>query len=236
MSMLDPNTLPDIKIKPGIYGSIEIKEDGPYIFLSHSGDTWHQFNTKNQRELYEQWSTYDLAYGDVLISGFGFGHMAAWLANKPEVTSVTVVEISQDVIDVFSQSNILSDKVTIIIGDMNTIKFDKHYNCVILDHISNDLKPQEFYKSLVAISKNISHDLFWFWSIEMFYLRYFYNILLRDLYVTIISFKPFDFSIKWEELRKYLNVSTIPSLPKKKIDSYIKSYFLRHLTIREQRQ
>jgi hypothetical protein len=234
--MLDPKTLPDVQIRLGTYGSVEIKKENRYIYLNHSGETWHQFNIQNQRELHEQWSTYDLAYGDVLISGFGFGHMAQWLANKSEVSSVTVIEISQDVIDAFMESNQLNNKVRIIIGDANTLKLDKHYDCVILDHISNIIKPQDFYKDLCSISKNISHDLFWFWSIEMFYLRYFYDIRIRDMYITPIDFEPFDFSTKWEELRNYLNVPTIPFLSKDKIDSYVNSYFLRHLLQKKQHQ
>lgn len=227
--MLDPITLPSINIKPGVYDSIEIKKLGKYIYLKHSGKDWHVFNTHNQRELHEQWSGYDLAYGDVLLSGLGFGHMAQWLANKPEVSSVTVIEILQDVVDIFLESNILNNKVSIIVDDIESISIDKHYDCVIFDHIPNNPKPKEFYKELATTANKIPHNLFWFWSIELFYVMNFYSLSYTDLFEIPVDFNKFDFETKWEDLRTYLDMPTIPSLSKDKIDAYINSYFLRHL-------
>lgn len=234
--MLDPSTLPKITVKPGTWGDVSIVKNNRYLTLSHKGEEWHVLNIQNLREIHEQWSGYDLAYGDVLISGFGFGHMACWLANKPEVTSVTVVEISQDVLNAFLENNSLPDKVNVVIADINNYQTDKHYDCIILDHISNVIKEQSYYKDLVKVGNNISHDLLWFWSIEMYYLRYHYDILIRYLYLIPISFDTYDFSTKWEELREYLNMKSIPSLSKDKLDSYINSYFLRHLLHKEPRQ
>lgn len=227
--MLDKNTIPPVVIKPGIYGSVEIEKKGRYFLLKHSGVEWNVYNQKNMREYHEQWSGYDLAYGDVLLSGFGFGQMATWVASKPEVKSVTVIEKCSDIVTAFLANNDMPNNVTVIIDDADKYSTGKKYDCIIYDHISNNVKPKEFYKDIVSCAKNIQHNVLWFWSIELYYLTYNYNITIDKLYSYPIDFLLFDFSEKWEELRKDLDMKSIPSLPKDKIDSYINSYFLRHL-------
>jgi alpha-galactosidase len=130
----DKNTVPPVTIKEGKYGDVEIIKNGYHYFLNHNGIGWHQYNTKNMREYCEQWSSYDLAYGDVLISGFGFGQLATWLSAKPEVTSVTCIEVSQDVVNAFLTNNSIPDNVEVIISDIYEYKTDKHYDCIILNH------------------------------------------------------------------------------------------------------
>ena len=228
--MLDINTIPPVVIQEGTYGEVEIIKDGYRYFLKHSGVAWNQYNTKNMREYHEQWSGYDMAYGDVLISGFGFGQFATWLAAKPEVTSVTVLEVSQDIVNAFLANNIMPSKVEVIICDANQYKTDKHYDCIILDHISDGLKSNEFIAELANLSNNIpNHNLFWFWSLEGHYLMNMYGITWEQLYLNPIDFKLFNFFDNWEKFRSLLKVSTLPQLTKEKLDSYIDSYFLRHL-------
>lgn len=227
--MLDKNTIPPVVIEPGTYGSVEIDKVGHQHLLKHSGVDWHLYNEKNMREYYEQWSSYDLAYGDVLLSGFGFGLIATWIASKPEVKSVTVIEKYSDVVTAFLANNDMPSNVTVVIDDAWNYTTDKKYDCVILDHIPNGPQEPDYYKKLCSTAKNIKHDLFWFWSIEFYYLTQHYLISTRQLYENPIDFKPFDFSTKWEKLRNELDMQSIPSLSKDKIDSYINSYFLRHL-------
>lgn len=218
-----------VNIKPGAWGKVDISFNGRIYKLSHSGKEWNVYDSVNNREVYEQYSSYDLAYGDVLLTGFGFGHISNWIASKPEVTSVTILEISQDILDAYLESNVLPEKTSVIITDADTYKSDKKYDCVILDHISNQMKPKSFYLDFRKIAKNIKNDLFWFWSIEMFYLKHYYNFTLDDLYKFPKDFKPFDFGLKWENFRKDFGIDTIPSLDKPKLDSYINAFFLRHL-------
>lgn len=226
--MLDKNTIPPVVIEPGTYGSVEIEKKGNYYFLKHSGVEWNVYNKKNMREYHEQWSGYDLAYGDVLLSGLGFGQMATWVASKPEVKSVTVIEKCSDIVTAFLANNDMPSNVSVVIDDANTYSTDKKYNCIIWDHIPNGQHNSDFYRNLCASAKSINHDLFWFWSLEGYYVTSYYGITLQQLYINPIDFKPFDFSTKWEELRSKLDMPTIPSLSKDKIDSYINSYFLRH--------
>ncbi len=229
-SMVNLSNVPPVTIEYGTWGTVEIskRRESSYL-LKNMGVEWNIYNPKHMREYCEQWSGYDLAYGDVLLTGFGFGQMATWVASKPGVEKVTVIEISQDVVDAFLSNNSLPNNVEVIIDDANNFKTNKKYDCVIFDHISNFFKEKSFYEDLCKMTKNIPHDIFWFWSLEAYYLIHHYGITLEQLHNYPIDFKPFDFSLKWQELRETLNISTIPNLEKNKIDEYINSYFLRHL-------
>lgn len=221
--MIDTTTFPFIVIKPGKYGDIEITDEYGIYYLSHSGKKWSQYNTLTDLELYEQWSGYDLAYGDVLISGFGFGHFALWLASKPEVKSITCLEVSQDVVDAFLENNVLPDNVSIVITDADTYTTDKKYDCVIFDHFDGELSA-EFYKQVCTNAKKIPHDLFWFWSLELYYLRYYYGITISHIYLHNLSYERFDFGKKWNKLKENLDMKTIPNLSKETLDIYINTF------------
>lgn len=226
-SMLDKNTIPSVVIEPGTYGSIKIEHNGDYYYLQHSGTQWHIYTIPNMREYYEQWSGYDLAYGDVLLSGFGFGQMATWVASKPEVKSVTVIEKCSDIVTAFLANNDMPKNVTVIIDDANTYFTDKKYDCIIWDHIPNGVHEPSYYKNLCVSAKNIKHDLFWFWSLEFYYAKYYYGMKPEHMYYNPIDFSQFDFTRSWQKLRQVLDMPTIPSLTKEQIDSYMNSYFMR---------
>lgn len=225
--MLDKNTIPPVVIEPGTYGSIEIEHIGDYYYLKHFETLWYMYTIPNMREHHEQWSSYDLAYGDVLLSGFGFGQMATWVASKPEVKSVTVIEKYSDVVTAFLANNDMPSNVTLIIDDADKYSTDKKYDCIIWDHIPNGEHEPSYYKKLCSSAKNIKHDLFWFWSLEFYYLRYYYGITDTHIKQYQIDFSRFDFSRSWQKLRQVLDMPTIPNLTKDKIDSYINSYFMR---------
>jgi predicted membrane-bound spermidine synthase len=53
--------------------------------------------------------------GSVLLSGLGLGIMADMLSIKPNVTNITVIEISQEIIDTVE---VKSDKVKVVCGDI----------------------------------------------------------------------------------------------------------------------
>jgi hypothetical protein len=225
--MLDTSTIPPVVIEPGIYGSVEITLNGDCYYLKHSGIGWNIYTIPNMREYHEQWSGYDLAYGDVLVSGFGFGQFATWLASKPEVKSVTVIEKFSDIVTAFLHNNTMPSNVTVVIDDADTYLTDKKYDCVIWDHIANGLHEPDFYKNLCSSAKNIKHDVFWFWSLEFYYAKYYYGMKPEHMYYNPIDFSQFDFSRSWQKLRQVLDMPTIPNLSKDKIDSYMNSYFIK---------
>ncbi len=66
-----------------------------------------------------QW-LWENAKGDVLIGGLGLGMVHQPLIDNPEVTSVTVVEISQDVIDLVWPHCAKDDSFTLVKADMES--------------------------------------------------------------------------------------------------------------------
>ncbi len=86
------------------------------------------------------------ATGSVLINGLGLGMVLQAVLNKPEVTEVTVIEQSTDVIHLAS-SHYNDPRLTIIQGDALTYKAptNKHFDCVwhdIWDFICADNLPE----------------------------------------------------------------------------------------------
>lgn len=63
------------------------------------------------------------AEGHVLINGLGLGLVAIAVATKPDVRSVLIVELAQDVIDLVAPTILAaSPKITIVQGDAFTFK------------------------------------------------------------------------------------------------------------------
>ena len=168
------DSVPHFVVKESSCGSVNIIDHGDHFVLYNSGDRWMVYNKETDIEIKETYSSYDLAYGDVLISGLGFGILALWLCNKPEVKSVTVIEVSNDVISLFNQSNISPDKLTIINDNMITYNTDKEYDVLLLDHYET----QDFdwrLEDIKSISSRIKHKYLWSWSLEAIYLLKMYR-------------------------------------------------------------
>ena len=81
------------------------------------------------------------AHGDVLLLGFGLGFILIPIMNKPEVTSVTVIEINQEVLDLVASQLVLNDKVSIHLADAMTYVPDKQYDVIWFDA---DISPDQF--------------------------------------------------------------------------------------------
>jgi hypothetical protein len=67
---------------------------------------------KSNREFYQH------AKGDVLIGGLGLGMVLLAVQDKPEVHTVTVVEIEQEIIDLVLPQLPLNSKVNVVQGDI----------------------------------------------------------------------------------------------------------------------
>ncbi len=69
-------------------------------------------------EKMDHWTAVRQAKGDCLITGLGIGMVASAMARKPEVNSVTVIEIDADVIALVAPH--LDPKITVICADALT--------------------------------------------------------------------------------------------------------------------
>lgn len=116
---------PDEYISPGKYTRLFV---GGRLFMS---DTDMERRTN--------YGVVRAARGDVLIAGLGIGMILVPILRKPEVTSVTVVEISKDVADLVEPSMRKlpgAEKLTIVVADI----FDRpHLGRQMFDTIYFDI-------------------------------------------------------------------------------------------------
>lgn len=163
---------PSVVIKPGVYGSAEIQynvERDCYL-LTCNGLQWMATDKDLKHSIDTLHSQYDLAYGDVLLTGLGFGILAIALAEKEEVNSVTVLEISNDVIDAFTSTNKLNDKIKIIQADASTYVSSKKYDCLLPDHYELQTIKWKI-ADMNRLAEAVPHDVFWPWSVEEIFLH-----------------------------------------------------------------
>ena len=229
--MFDLKTVPRVIIKEITYNDIDIVKDlnRPNTYrLFNKGLQWMVLDGYTNKEIKEFYSSYDMAYGDVVISGFGFGILACWLASKPEVTSVTVLEMSQDVYDIFLMNNKLPDKVNVIIVDASEYKTDKHFDCLFLDHYEKNTVDWVFRDVKKIVNNLPNHDIFWFWSLEERYAEVMFGINPNDLNKTLLWDFYIDFYSKYDEFKNdYLKIKTLPDLDKDTFNDYVYTYFDR---------
>jgi len=229
--MFNLENIPKIVVKEFSYKDIDIvlsKNMPKNYILYNKGTQWMAYDQYTNKEIKEMYSSYDMAYGDVLITGFGFGILACWLASKPEVKSVTVLEISQDIYDIFIMSNKLPDKVNVIIDDASTYKTDKHYDCVLLDHYEHQLTDW-VYRDMKRIADNIpNHDLLWAWSLEPKYVETMFKIDKSLLDGNHLWFNYIDFHSRYQIFKNdIIPIKTFPDITKEKFNEYIYTYFDR---------
>lgn len=226
--MFDYNTLPKVVIKEDSIGEIEVVKTSPRAFaLYNRGLQWMVVDTHTNKEVKELYSSYDLAYGDVILTGLGFGILASWLCEKESVKSVTAIEISKDVIELFKKHNTLSKKLTIINEDANTFLTSTKYDCLFLDHYEHERFDWRI-KNMKSISKNIPHEVFWAWSLEEMYARTMYDLNATQLNQTLLYFTPYEFQGLWSSFNsKVLEIPTVPNLTDTKINEYVYTYFDR---------
>lgn len=86
-----------------------------------------------QMERQTNWEFVEKAHGKVLIGGLGIGMVLLAIQDKPEVTSILVVEKYQEVIDLVKDQLPLNDKVTIIQGDIYDYVPEEQFNTIYLD-------------------------------------------------------------------------------------------------------
>lgn len=226
------DSVPPFVIQEASCGSVDIVDHGDYFVLYNNGDRWMVYNKNKDFEIKDMYSSYDLAYGDVLISGLGFGILALWLCSKPEVNSVTVVEMSKDVIKIFKDNNTVPDKLNIINDNMITYNTEKEYDVLLLDHYER----QSFdwrLKDIARIANRIKHKYFWAWSLEAIYLFKMYSNKIKEDGIDIdnaLKQSDTDFTTLWHEfVDTFLpEESQLKDLPNETISYYLSLYFNRN--------
>lgn len=229
--MFDLNKVPKVIVKEMSYNEIDIVRDTkrPRTYrLFNKGVRQMVYDQYVNREIKEFYSQYDMAYGDVLITGFGFGILAQWLSSKPEVNSVTVIELEKDIYDIFLMHNTLHEKVNVIIADASSYKTDKHYDCLFLDHYEHNINEWVFRDMRRVVSNIPNHDLFWAWSLEYKLAEVIYGLDPLGLYNNLLHDNYIDFHEKYDFFKgSVCGIRTLPNLTKEKINEYVYTSFDR---------
>jgi len=94
-----------------------------------------------------QW-LWDRMEGDILIAGLGIGMVNEMLVESDDVTSVTIVEKEQDVVDLVWEHCAKDDRFTLIVDDIETwdIPEDSHWDVIWFDSWieTNSLSKEEY--------------------------------------------------------------------------------------------
>jgi hypothetical protein len=181
-----------------------------YLITEKYGKDRIMYYYPNHSFGYYYYPEYDLAYGNVLITGLGMNMLPNWIATKPEVTKVTVVENNEHLINYIKTYGYIDDKVEIIHGDANyhTGKYDVIY----MDHNlgrdnfgnrysfneKNDLYNNDLYNKVL---KNTSYDIVW--------------------HQGVLKISNFDFDT-YQYLRKW--TLKLPDINKEKFELYKRLY------------
>ncbi len=99
------------------------------------------------------------ANGHVLIGGLGLGMILLAIQDKPEIESITVIELEQEIIDLVSPQLPLNDKVTILCDDILTWKppADMKYDTIYFD-IWNAIC-EDNYDDMVLLNRRYGRKL-----------------------------------------------------------------------------
>jgi hypothetical protein len=91
-------------------------EDYPIVSMTEKGDNGVTWMSDTPFEFECLKDVVEFARGDVLIIGLGIGLLPTLIKDKPEVKSITVVELNEDVINLV-WNQIKTDKMKIVKGD-----------------------------------------------------------------------------------------------------------------------
>jgi spermidine synthase len=230
----DLRSVPKPNIQETVLGTVEIVLEGDTYYLYNNGIQWMSLSP-SKHQIEELYPHYELAYGDVLVTGLGFGILALWLCSKPDVKSVTVIEYSPDVIEIFKKSNEIPEKLTIINDNAITFNTDIKYDGIFLDHYETQNLDWRL-KDMQEFCNRIKHDVFWAWSIEEAYLFKTHKLDKRQLelfpkenYQYFLDIP--DIASRWQNfVTNFLpNEKSLLNITSEKIEEYVYGYYNKPL-------
>jgi hypothetical protein len=224
--LYNAESVPSFFIKEGSSGNIKIVDKGKGFILYENNKFWMNSLKKNDSAIKQLYSSYDLAYGNVIISGLGFGILALWLCNKPDVVSVTVIEFSEDVIKLFKDSNSIPDKLNIVNMDIRNYNTDTEYDAILLDHYETE-SFDFILDDIQKISSKIKHKNMWAWPLEEMYLFKMYANENHRVVHDLVDKCDKDFSLLWNDFVDtfFPKEEMLKNISSQKLNEYIYTYF-----------
>lgn len=100
------------------------------------------------------------AHGDIIIGGLGIGMIIMAIQDKPEVKSITVIEKSQEVIDIVASQLKFNNKVNIICADVFEWKPERgvKYDMAYMD-IWNWINKDVYKEEMQPLKRKYAHYL-----------------------------------------------------------------------------
>ena len=132
--------------------------------LTIDGKQWMTYSPNGLSQEKEFASSVDLAYGKCVLSGLGLGILPGMLLKNPKVTSITVYEVSKQVIEMNRTYGESFKKIKVInqsIRDARNIECD----CLLLDHYEHE-SDEYIVDDVSEISHNNNAKCIWFWRAE----------------------------------------------------------------------
>lgn len=154
------------RIVTGKFGEVEITLADNHYYLTVNGEQWMAYNSKGHDEVFQVFSHYYFAKGHTVVTGMGFGARENWILTKPEVTKLTIIERTEDLLNYHKEidSPFLKDpRVEIVIDDARNYRgacdvlLLDHYELEEYDWILNDVREIQ--------DRNVCKTL-WFYPFE----------------------------------------------------------------------
>ena len=170
------------------------------------------------------YSHYKLALGNVICTGLGFGVREQWLATKPEVNKITVLEKNKSVIDYHKDIGTQwSDKIEII--NCNANEYKGTCDFLSIDHYEKE-DTKSIIESIKNTEKNIVSYCMWFWLLE----RWLDNGYIENNKKDFMYYQPWEknnLKQSYNKLKTFLGLKSLPELTLKELTEFVNVYWNR---------
>lgn len=131
---LTPDEVKREKFRSALDGNYETRGLIPGKYVRLYDKEKHQIvMTNTWMEDYTNEVFVRVAKGDVLIGGLGLGLIVQLIQNKKDITSITIIEPHQEIIDFVTKTIPFNEKVKIIQGDVFTFAPESKYDVIYFD-------------------------------------------------------------------------------------------------------
>ena len=170
------------------------------------------------------YSHYKLALGNVICTGLGFGVREQWLATKPEVNKITVLEKNKSVIDYHKDIGTQwADKIEII--NCNANEYKGTCDFLSIDHYEKE-DTKSIIESIKNTEKNIVSYYMWFWLLE----RWLDNGYIENNKKDFMYYQPWEknnLKQSYNKLKTFLGLKSLPELTLKELTEFVNVYWNR---------
>jgi len=126
-----------VNIPNGVSGNYKVvngRFDGDHTVLyQYINGAWMNIMEDTEEEAAQASAFLSAATGDVLLAGLGLGMVLQPLIDNRNVTSITIIEKYQEVIDLVSPHIVSSKTINVINDDIYTWNPDKNYDVAWFD-------------------------------------------------------------------------------------------------------